>query len=168
MEGVESGPEAFTFLLRLLMTHFDRVDTGERYANLNTLGVCNGRPFCHFSQELLVLVSAVTGSEYGLAPETDRVLEVVWMAVNEKFPTLCVYVVPCFDGSRPEATRLVGYHVEGLTIRHLPSTTKNISSGCFFDGNAVVRSLGAPARRSRAWSWPSAIPVAFVADVMEP
>ena len=61
-----------------------------------------------------MLVSAVMGSECGLAPGTDRVLEVVWMAVNEKFPTLCAYVVPWFEGSRPEATRLDGYHVEGF------------------------------------------------------
>ena len=45
---------------------------------------------------------------------------------------------------------------------------ENISSACFFDGNAVIRSVGAPARRSRALSWPSAIPVAFVADVIGP
>ena len=32
-----SGPEAFNLLLRLLMTHLDRVDTGEGYTKLQTL-----------------------------------------------------------------------------------------------------------------------------------
>ena len=49
-----SGTEAFTLLLRRLMTYFDRVDTGT--------------PFCDFSREFRVLVSAVTGSERTLAP----------------------------------------------------------------------------------------------------
>ena len=31
VEEGASGPEAFTLLLRRLMTHFDRVDTGEGY-----------------------------------------------------------------------------------------------------------------------------------------
>ena len=29
MDGGASGPEVFTLLLRLLVTHFDRADTGE-------------------------------------------------------------------------------------------------------------------------------------------
>ena len=37
-----SGPEAFTLLLRGLMTHFDRVDTGEGYTRLHSFGVCTG------------------------------------------------------------------------------------------------------------------------------
>ena len=34
MAGGAFGPEAFTLLLHLLMTHFDRVDTGEGYTKL--------------------------------------------------------------------------------------------------------------------------------------
>ena len=83
-----SGSEAFTLLLRLLVTHFDRVDTGEGYTRLHTFGGCNGTPFSDFSWEVRVLVSAVTGSERVLFPGTDAVLEVVLMAVNEQFPTL--------------------------------------------------------------------------------
>ena len=42
------GPDAFTFLLRRLMTDFDRVDTGEGYTRLNSFGVCTGTPFGDF------------------------------------------------------------------------------------------------------------------------
>ena len=40
-----SGPEAFTLLLRLLITHFDGVYTEEGYTTLHTFGMCNGMPF---------------------------------------------------------------------------------------------------------------------------
>ena len=40
--GGTSGPEAFTLLLRLLVMHFDRVDTGEGCTKLHHFGVCNG------------------------------------------------------------------------------------------------------------------------------
>ena len=45
-----------------------------------------GMPFCEFSREFRVLVSAVAGSERTLAPGVDVVLEVVGMAVKEWFP----------------------------------------------------------------------------------
>ena len=35
MDGGASGLETFTLLLRLLVTHFDRVDTGEGYSKLH-------------------------------------------------------------------------------------------------------------------------------------
>ena len=57
-----SGPEDLNPLLRRLMTHFDRVDTGEGYTRLHSFGVCTGTPFCDFSREFRVLVSAVTGA----------------------------------------------------------------------------------------------------------
>ena len=63
LDGGASGPEAFTFLLRLLVTHLDRLDTGEGYTKLHTFGVCNGTPSSDFSREFRVLVSAVTESE---------------------------------------------------------------------------------------------------------
>ena len=37
-----SGPEAFTLLPRLLVTHFNPIDTGEGYTKLHTFGVSNG------------------------------------------------------------------------------------------------------------------------------
>ena len=116
MEGGASGPEAFTLLLRLLTTHFDRVDTGEGYTKSHNCGVCTSTPFCDFSREYHVLVSAVTGSERVLAPGVDVVLEVVRMSVNEQFPTLMPtwYIVPRFYGHGPEAVRFVGCDVEGF------------------------------------------------------
>ena len=92
-----SGSAAFSLLLRRLMTHLDRIDTGEGYTRLHTFGVCTGTPFCDFSGEFRVLVSAVTGSERTLTPRVDVVLEVVRMAVNEKFPTL----MPCLLYTSP-------------------------------------------------------------------
>ena len=89
-----SGPEVFTLLLRQLTTHFDRVDTGEGYTRLHNLGVCTGTPFCDFSREFRVLVSAVTGSKHTLAPGVDVVLKVARMAVNEQFPTLMPTLYP--------------------------------------------------------------------------
>ena len=67
-----SGPEAFTLLLRRLMTHFDGVDT-EKATKLNTFGMCNGTPFSDFSREVGVHVSTATGSERVLSPGTDVV-----------------------------------------------------------------------------------------------
>ena len=49
VEEGASSPEAFTLLLRRLMTHFDRVDTGEGYTRLHSFGVCTGTPFCDFA-----------------------------------------------------------------------------------------------------------------------
>ena len=45
VEEGASGPEAFNLLLRRLMTHFDRVDTGEGYTRLHNLACARGRPF---------------------------------------------------------------------------------------------------------------------------
>ena len=88
MAGGASGPEAFTLLLRLLMTRFDEVDTKEGYTELHTFGMCNGTPFSDFSREFRVLVATATESERVLSPGTDVVLEVVRVAANEQFPTL--------------------------------------------------------------------------------
>ena len=88
VEEGASGREALNLLLRRLMTHFDRVDTGEGYTRHHSFGVCTGTPFCDFSREFHVLVLAVTGRERIRALEVDVVLEVVRMAVNEQFPSL--------------------------------------------------------------------------------
>ena len=53
-------------------------------------------------------------------------------------------------------------------IRHLSSRAKHIFLHLFFDGSAVIRLVGAPARCSRAPSEWSAVLVAFVADGIEP
>ena len=88
VEEGASGSGVFTLLLRLLMTHFNRVDTGEGYTRPHGFGVCTVTRFCDLSREFRVLVSAVTGSELTLAPGVDVNLEVVRMAVNEQFPSL--------------------------------------------------------------------------------
>ena len=101
LDGGASEPEAFTLLLRLLVTHFDRVGTGEGYTKLQTFGVCNGTPLSDFSREFRVLVLAVTGSERVLSPATDVVSEVVRMAVNEQFPTLMPTLYPGSKAADP-------------------------------------------------------------------
>ena len=74
MAAGASGPEAFTPLLRLLITHFDGVDTEKGYTKLHTFGMCNGMPFSDVSREFHVLVRTATGSERVLSPGTDVVL----------------------------------------------------------------------------------------------
>ena len=68
MAGGASGPEAFTLLLRLLMTQFDGMYTEEGYTNLQTFGMCNSMPFSDFSREFRILVPTATGSERVLSP----------------------------------------------------------------------------------------------------
>ena len=71
IKGGGTGPEGFTLLLRLLMTHFDRVDTGKGYTKLPNFGACTGTPFCDISREFRVLVEIVTRNERLLAPGVD-------------------------------------------------------------------------------------------------
>ena len=89
-----SGPEAVNRLLRRLMTHVDRVDTGEGYTRLHSFAVCTGTHFCDFCREFRVLVSTVTGSDRTLGPGVDVVSELVGMAVNEQFPSLMPTLYP--------------------------------------------------------------------------
>ena len=106
MAGGASRPEDFTLLLRLLMTHFDGVDTEEGYTKLHTFGMRNGTPLSDFSREFRVLVSTATGSERVLSPGTDVVLEVVRVAANEQFPALlpALYPGPKATDPRPYAS----------------------------------------------------------------
>ena len=101
MAGGASGPEDFTLLLRLLMTHFDGVDTEEGYTGLQTFGMRNGTPFSDFSQEVRVLMSIATGSERVLSTGTDVVLEVVRVAANEQFPALLPALYPGAKATDP-------------------------------------------------------------------
>ena len=45
VEEGASGPEAFTLLLRRLMTHFDRIDTGRAIQGCLVLACARGRLF---------------------------------------------------------------------------------------------------------------------------
>ena len=49
VEEGASAPEAFTLLLRRLMTNFDRVDTGDGCTRRHNFGVCTGRLFAIFA-----------------------------------------------------------------------------------------------------------------------
>ena len=95
------GPEAFTLLLCLLMTHFDGVDTGEGYTKLHKFGMCNDTPFSDFSREFRVLGSTATGSERVLSPGTDVVLEVVRVAANEQIPARLPALYPGSKATDP-------------------------------------------------------------------
>ena len=101
------GPEAFTLLLRRVMTHFYRVDTGESYTRLHNFGVCTGTPFA-----ILVGSFASSDGSYG-----ERAHSGTWgrrgvgggpdggeRAVSH----VDAYIVPWFDGYGPEAVRFFG------------------------------------------------------------
>ena len=120
------------------------------------------------------MVSTVTGSERVLSPGTNVVLEVVRMAVNEQFPTIVPTLYPASKTTDPRPYVSLGAlwrafsdlaHnktpvVNGEKPLSLPvSSTRARSS---------APSVRAPARRSWARPGPSAAPVAFVADGIEP
>ena len=154
------------------MTHFDRVDTGEGYTRLHSFGVCTGTPFCDFSREFRVLVSAVTGSERTLAPGVDVVLEVVRMAVNEQFPSLMPTLYPgsMATGPKPYASFDEMWKAFGdLSNNMTPAINdeKVFFFACFFVRSAVIRPVGAPSRRSWARPGPSAVSDAFMAGGVE-
>ena len=103
MAGGASGPEAFTLLLRLLITHFDGVDTEEGYTKLHTFEMRNGMPFSDFSGSFAYLRRTLTGSERVLSPGTDVVLEVVRVAANEQFPALLPALYPGLKATNPRS-----------------------------------------------------------------
>lgn len=96
-----SRPVEFALFLWLLSGHFDRVDLGSGYNQLHTFGVSNGTPNRYFSREFRVVSSAATGTERGLAPGIDFVLEVVPMAVNEQYPSLMPTLYPGVMATEP-------------------------------------------------------------------
>ena len=108
MEGA-SGPEAFTLLLRQLTAPFDRVDAGEGYPKLHNYEVS---PFCDFTREFRVVVSAVrerarsdSWGRRGIGGGSDGGKRAV--------SHFDAYIVPWFYGHGPEAVRFVGCNVEG-------------------------------------------------------
>ena len=102
MDDGASDPQAFTLLMHILVTHFDRVDTEEGHNKLHIFGVCFSKHLSDFSREFRVLVAVATVNERLLPPGTDVVLEVVRMAVNERFPTL---VPTLYPGSKATDSR---------------------------------------------------------------
>ena len=172
MAGKASGREVFTLLVRLLMTHFDGVDTEEGCTKFHTFGMCNGTPLSDFSREVRVLVSTATGSE------CVRLRGRMWCWRWFRWRRMSNFRLSCLRctlvrrhrtrGHTPRWMLCGGLLVTKRIIRNLPSTAKHFFSACFFDGSAVIRPVGAPARRSWARPGPSAVPVAFVADGIEP
>ena len=116
--------------------------------------------------------SAVTGSERTLAPGVDVVLEVVRMAVNEQFPSLTPTLYPgsMATAPKPYASLDEMWKAFGdLSNNKTPAINGDCSVffACFFAGSAVIRPVGAPARRPWARPGPSAVSDAFKADGVE-
>ena len=126
---------------------FYRVDTGEGHTRLHNFGVCTGTPFCDFSREFRVLVSAVTGSERTLAPGVDVVLKVVRMAVNEQLPSLMPTLYPgsMATGPKPYASLDKMWKAFGdLSNNNTPAVNGEIFFPCLF----LPWECGRPPRRS--------------------
>ena len=164
--------EAFIPLRRRLMTHFDRVDTGEGYTSLHIFGVCTRTPLCGFSLEFRLLVSAVTGSDRTLAPGVEVVFEVVRMAVDEQFPPLMPTSYPGSMATDPKPYASLGrmWKAFGDDLSNNKTAAVNVEKqifACFLVGRAVIRPVWAPARRSWVQPRPSAVSDAFMADGVE-
>ena len=101
LEDGATRPEAFTLFLRLLSSHFDRVDSGAGYKTLRTFDLPNGTVFCEFSRKFPAVVSAATRTARLLAPVAEILLEVVRMAVNEKYPSLMPTLHPGGMAAKP-------------------------------------------------------------------
>ena len=114
VEEGASGPEAFTLLLRRLMTHFDRVDTGEGYARLHSFGVCTGTSFCDFCRKFLRAIVGSHGERAHSSSWGKRGFGGGSDGGERAFPVLDAYFVPWFDGNGPKAIRFLGRDVEGV------------------------------------------------------
>ena len=101
LEDGATRPEAFTLFLRLLSSHFDRVDSGAGYKTLRTFDLPNGTVFCEFSRKFPAVVSAATRTARLLAPVAEILLEVVRMAVNEQYSSLMPTLYPGVMATEP-------------------------------------------------------------------
>ena len=120
-----------------------------------------------------MIVSAFTGSDRFLAPGVDVVLEVVRMAVNEQFPTLMPTFYPGSMATDPKPHTSLEAMWKALSdLAHNKTPAVNgdfvFSLPISSSGSAAIRPVAAPARRSWARPGPSAVPVAFMADGIEP
>ena len=162
-----SGSEAFTLLLRPLITHFDGFDTEEGYTKLHSFGMCIGMPFLISMGRFAYLCRPLRGVRvFCLRGRT-------WCWRWRRMSNFRLSCLRCTLVRRQQTRghtpllmvcggRLVTNKtpaVNGETFFFFPG---------FFDGSAVIRPVGAPARRSWALPGPSAVPVAFVADGIEP
>ena len=94
------------------------------------------------------------------------------MAVNEQFPTLMPTLYPgsmAMDPKPYASLDKIWKAFSDLAYNKTPAVNgEKATSACFFVGSAVIRPVGAPARRSWARPGPSAVPVAFIADEIQP
>ena len=165
-----SGPEAFTLLLRLLITHFDGVVTEEGYTNLHTFGMCNGMPFLISIGSSAYLCRPLRGvSVFCLRGRMWCWRWFGWRRIsNFRLSCLrCTLVRRQQTRGHTPRWMLCG----GLLVTNMTPAVNGETfffSPCFFDESVVMRPVGAPARRLWARLGPSAVPVAFVADGIEP
>ena len=99
--------------------------------------MCTGTPFCDFSREFRVLVSAVTGSERTLAPGVDVVLEVVRMAVNEQFPLLMPTLYPGSTATGPKPYASLDKVWKALSNNKTPAVNGERFSSLPFSSSGV-------------------------------
>ena len=145
MAGGASGPEAFTLLLRLLMTHFDGIDTEEGYTKLHI-----------FVTARLFLIS-VSSFAYLCRPLRGVSVFCLWGRAWcwrwfgwRRMSNFRLSCLRCTLGRRqrtrghtPRWMLYGGLLVTKRIIRHLPSTAKHFFSACFFDGSSIIRPAGA-------------------------
>ena len=170
MAGGASGPEAFILLLRLLITHFDGVDTDEGYTKLHTFGMCDSMPFSDFSREFRVLVPTATKNERVLSLGTDVVLE------GFRWRQMTNLRRSCLRCTLVRRQRTRG-HTPHWMLCGGRLVTKRITCRqrrkFFFLSLFPRRGRGHPPRRGpgppiMSAARPSAVPVALVADEIEP
>ena len=119
-----------------------------------------------------MLVLAVTGRERTVAPGVDVVLKVVRMVVNEQFPSLMPTLHPGSMATDPKPYASLDKMWKAFDdLSNNKTTAVNGDNfffvAFFFVGSAVIRPVGAPARRSWARPGPSAVSDAFKADGIE-
>ena len=93
----DSGPSAFSLLLRLLSTHFDPVDQGRAFVNLQDFVVPTGTVCSTCLRAFRELALVVQGTEKICRPSDAMVIEVMRTSVIRQFL--------CFD-SGPLSRRL--------------------------------------------------------------
>ena len=126
----DSGPSAFSLLLRLLSTHFDHVDQGRAFVKLQAFVVPTGTVYSTCLRAFQKLALVVQGTEKICRPSDAMVIEVVRTSVIRQFPASTPVLYP---GDLMSARELYnqcqscGWHTTCMRlVIHQPSTAKNI------------------------------------------
>ena len=140
-----SGPEVFTLLLRLLMSHFEGLDTEESYTELHTFGMCNGMPFSDYLGSFAYVCRPLRGvSVFCLRGRMWRWRWLGWRRMsNVRLSCLRCTLVrrQRTRGYTPRWMLCGGLLVTKRIIRHLPSTAQYLFLSLF------RRERGHPPRR---------------------